>query len=164
MRTSNSVSTWQQARQWWVAQPPGTLGTWQTAAARFLASATARQVADRIEHLVSSAAQPVFELVVPGSVEDGCKPSTALPIQQSAAEPTHNSPPPKEAGPVEWKAPSKKGAYAHACQGVIPLCKQKRQEDTASFKRGLISFRDIQHARSVRKLCPRCTLLAAPTE
>ena len=164
MRDSGTVNTWQQARQWWVSQPPGTLSTWQAAASRFLASATARQVADRIEHLVSSAAQPVFELVEPGSVKDKDGALTTPPGRQSTAEHETTSPPLRGAARAEWKAPNKKGAYAHACRGAIPLCKQKRQEGTASFKRGLITFEDMQHARSIRTLCPRCVLLVASTE
>ena len=37
MRSAGNIRSWAQARQWWVAQPPGTLKRWQEAATRVAA-------------------------------------------------------------------------------------------------------------------------------
>ena len=43
--------------------PPGTLSRWQKAATAFLVSHSSKEQALRVEHLVSAAVQPTFELI-----------------------------------------------------------------------------------------------------
>ena len=164
MRKQGSIATWQQARQWWVSLPPGTFHTWQAAASKFVSGHSKREIAARIEHLVSSAAQPSFELVEPVLSRIKPQPVAASSHSEGKASESESIPLPVEDEAVAWKAPAKRGAYAHACRGVTPLCKQKRRAITASFKRDLNIFRDIEHARQTRSICPRCTQLVASTE
>ena len=63
MSSAGNIRSWAQARQWWVAQPPGTLKRWQEAATRVAADMSTKVQAARAEHLVSASLQPTFDLV-----------------------------------------------------------------------------------------------------
>ena len=63
MRSAVNIRSWAQARQWWVAHPPGTLKRWQEEATRVAADMSTKVQATRVEHLVSTSLQPAFDLV-----------------------------------------------------------------------------------------------------
>ena len=161
------VQTWVQARQWWVALPPGTLQKWQTSASNFVVSASPKHQASRVEHLLSAAIQPTCELVpTTGSSGSGSRPGSqgGGKAEASASQGTERTPTQQVDFFCVWRAPVKRGAYAHACKGALPLCKQKKQCGTAHFKGDMVTFTNLEHAKQVRPVCPTCSRLVVDLE
>ena len=163
MRAAAHVKTWAQARQGWVALPPGTLSEWQSAASAFLVSHSSKQQALRVEHLVSAAVQPTFELI-PGVISSG-SPGVHSASQSGSksgeaglgAGKSHSTSSGQSDDVVlVWRAPVPKKAHAHACQGALPLCRQKKQCAEASIKSDLVTFSDLGEAERKRPICGEC--------
>ena len=69
IRAAKHVQTWAQTRQWRRALPAGTLSRWQKLQQPFSSRSSEEQTL-RVEHLVSAAVQPAFELI-PSEIGSG---------------------------------------------------------------------------------------------
>ena len=126
----DGFAVWAQARQWWVQQPPGTLTSWHAEAAQVCMSESAKEVAARVGDLVHTSLQPTFDLVKRGHAPGMCQlgnPDLGSPAgsrEASRGSTEHSTLDNQGGGSGTWVAPGRRGAYAHACRGAVPLCKQ----------------------------------------
>ena len=113
------------------------------AASAFLVSHSSKEQALRVEHLVSAAVQPTFELIPSeiGSGSPGIHSALQSGSKSGEAGPSRLTPSGQSDDAVTvWRAPVPKKAHAHAFQGALPLCRQKKQCAEASFKNYLVAF------------------------
>ena len=167
MRRDEELRSWAQARQWWVEQPPNTLRDWQAAAPKISSSGAVKEMAARVEDLVKTSLQPTFDLIKVGQAPAGGPARTAISDNRGgdvSSGPSGGLPcrEDSQGDKVAWRAPARRGAHAHACMGVLPLCKQKLHVRKAAFKGTVTTFTDSEHAKNEgRSLCPVCVRLVA---
>ena len=161
------VQSWAQARKWWVQQPPNTLSTWHAEAAQICMSESTKEVAARVGDLVHTSLQPTFDLVKEGHAPGKCQlgnpdlgsPAGSREASRSSAE--QSALDNRGGGSGTWVAPRRRGAYAHACRGAVPLCKQKRSSFKAGLKGRVVTFESREHAeKEGRVICPLCMQIA----
>ena len=125
------------------------------------------RVAARVGDLVHTSLQPTFDLVKSGHAPGMCQlgsPNLGSPAgsrEASRGSTEQSTLDNQGGGSVTWVAPGRQGAYAHACRGAVPLCKQKRSSFKAGLKGRVITFESREHAEQEgRVICPLCMQIA----
>ena len=110
--------------------------------------------------------QPTFDLVKRGHAPGMCQlgnPDLGSPAgsrEASRGSTEQSTLDNQGGGSVTWVAPGRQGAYAHACRGAVPLCKQKRSSFKAGLKGRVVTFESREHAEQEgRVICPLCMQL-----